>query len=280
VYRGEDAATRLVEDPDVDAVLIATTPRTHAALLHACLKAGKPCWVEKPLVAPCRGGVRPPTQAALREAWNVHNDVLKSSVPVFVDHEWLFDPRVQAWGAHLARLAAEGDDAALVTVESSAWHPPSNPQEDVGVLWEWLPHDFSILLTTLSKPDVTHARAAWAPEVQGPEAAAVALRFSGGAEGWVTVNRAGTDKHRCLTARHTSGTTVVMDASRVGIGVAPPGGKVAWQDGEPVGDGHTALNRALSYFLQGVQGGDRSKFGTGLALDIVRLIASVEEALG
>ena len=46
-----DTAERLIADPGVDAVLIASPDATHAPLALACIEAGKPALVEKPLAA-------------------------------------------------------------------------------------------------------------------------------------------------------------------------------------------------------------------------------------
>ncbi|WP_102126337.1 Gfo/Idh/MocA family oxidoreductase [Deinococcus planocerae] len=44
-----DDPYQLIEDPTVNAVLIASTDSTHAAFVRACLEAGKPVMCEKPL---------------------------------------------------------------------------------------------------------------------------------------------------------------------------------------------------------------------------------------
>jgi predicted dehydrogenase len=41
----------LLEDPDVNAVYIATPPSTHATFAIMAMKAGKPVYVEKPMAA-------------------------------------------------------------------------------------------------------------------------------------------------------------------------------------------------------------------------------------
>lgn len=56
VPRWYDDAQRLIEDPEVDAVYVATPPDTHEAYTIAALRAGKPVYVEKPMaidVAAC-----------------------------------------------------------------------------------------------------------------------------------------------------------------------------------------------------------------------------------
>lgn len=49
VAKSYDSAQALIEDPDVNAVYIATPPDSHCALTLAALEAGKPVLVEKPM---------------------------------------------------------------------------------------------------------------------------------------------------------------------------------------------------------------------------------------
>lgn len=49
VPRWYDDADRLINDPEVDAVYIATPPGSHEALALKVAAAGKPCYVEKPM---------------------------------------------------------------------------------------------------------------------------------------------------------------------------------------------------------------------------------------
>lgn len=44
-------ASELIEDPDVNAVYIATPPSSHATFAILAMHAGKPCYIEKPLAA-------------------------------------------------------------------------------------------------------------------------------------------------------------------------------------------------------------------------------------
>jgi predicted dehydrogenase len=49
VPRAYDRADALIEDPEVDAVYVATPPSSHCELALAVARAGKPCLVEKPM---------------------------------------------------------------------------------------------------------------------------------------------------------------------------------------------------------------------------------------
>src|ERR1700754_3714190 len=42
-------AAKLINDPDVNAIYIATPPSSHAEYMEQALKAGKPVYVEKPV---------------------------------------------------------------------------------------------------------------------------------------------------------------------------------------------------------------------------------------
>jgi myo-inositol 2-dehydrogenase / D-chiro-inositol 1-dehydrogenase len=48
----------LIASPDVDAVVVASSPETHEVLVHACLEAGKPVLCEKPLATSAEAGRR------------------------------------------------------------------------------------------------------------------------------------------------------------------------------------------------------------------------------
>src|SRR5688572_1340680 len=49
VPRWYDDADRLIEDPEVDAVYVATPPGSHLEYALRVARAGKPCYVEKPM---------------------------------------------------------------------------------------------------------------------------------------------------------------------------------------------------------------------------------------
>ena len=63
------SAELLIESPDVDAVIIASSDATHAQYVTACISARKPVLCEKPLaptLAECEGILRLEEAAAMR----------------------------------------------------------------------------------------------------------------------------------------------------------------------------------------------------------------------
>jgi len=118
----------LWEDRSIDAVLVATPPSSHATLAHAALRAGKHCWVEKPLAL---------RAAEARELVALAADRGRM---LFVDETFLYDPLVQraaAWigSGRLGRvlhLSFERLGMGRIRRDSDVW-------------WNSAPHDLSIL---------------------------------------------------------------------------------------------------------------------------------------
>jgi len=121
-------AEALLQRDDVDAVVVATPPSTHAALARAVLLAGKHCWIEKPLA------MRAAEAGALVQLARVRGRTL------FVDETFLYDPllrRAKEWieGGRLGRLyhlSFERVGMGRIRRDSDVW-------------WNAAPHDVSIL---------------------------------------------------------------------------------------------------------------------------------------
>jgi predicted dehydrogenase len=84
VPRWYDDADALIADAEVDAVYVATPPSSHAELAIRCARAGKPCYVEKPMTATAAQG------RALVDAF------AEARVPLFVAYYRRALPRFMA----------------------------------------------------------------------------------------------------------------------------------------------------------------------------------------
>jgi len=138
-----DTVPSLLGRDDVDAVLIATPPSTHYALARDILKAGKHCWVEKPLAMRAVDG-RELVDLARR-----HERTL------FVDETFLYDPLLQ-------RAKSWIDAGRLGTLYHLSFERlgMGRIRRDSNVWWNSAPHDLSILRYLVPRPvehvDIRH----------------------------------------------------------------------------------------------------------------------------
>jgi predicted dehydrogenase len=110
VARSTDDAHEVLEDPEVDAIYVATPPDGHASYAIAAMRAGKPVYVEKPMArtsAECDA-----MNAVARE----------TGIPLYVAYYRRALPRFRAVAAHLAEIGRP----RLVRV---AFHRPASAAE-------------------------------------------------------------------------------------------------------------------------------------------------------
>ena len=131
-YSGVQTTTDLDEmlaDPELDAVIIATSVPTHAALALRALDAGKHCFVEKPLAL------------TAEDARAVADRASQRGLTLMVDHLLVFHPAVE-------RLKGLIQDGSL----GSVFYLYGNRQNlgivrpDENALWSLGPHDISVMI--------------------------------------------------------------------------------------------------------------------------------------
>jgi predicted dehydrogenase len=153
----------VLDDPTIDAVLVATPPRTHHALASAALGAGKHVLVEKPLA-------RTVAQAEdLIEIAEANDRVLMPG------HTFLYSPPVNK-----VRELIRQDALGEVYFVTSSRMNLGKYQPD-GVICDLAPHDISILLYLIDRPIVqVSASARSIFREHNPEVAFLTLTFEGG----------------------------------------------------------------------------------------------------
>jgi predicted dehydrogenase len=114
--------------PFVDALIIATPPRTHDALALMALRAGKDLLVEKPLATNVEAATR-----LIREA-------ASSKRILMVGHTFLYNAAV----AKLGELVRANMLGKIHYVDSARLNLGLY-QNDVNVIWDLAPHDVSII---------------------------------------------------------------------------------------------------------------------------------------
>lgn len=119
---------RVLADPAVAAVAIATPAATHFDLVRAALEAGKHVLVEKPLTSAASDGAK---LAGLAE---------RSGLVLMCDHTYCYTPAVR----RIRELIRAGEIGEVQFIDSVRINL-GLVQPDVDVLWDLAPHDLSIL---------------------------------------------------------------------------------------------------------------------------------------
>jgi predicted dehydrogenase len=170
--------------PDVDAVVVATPPASHAPVARRALEAGRHVLVEKPLT----------TSVADAEMLVALSE--RQGLILMVGHTFEYNPAV--W--KLRDLVDSGALGRILYVDTARLSL-GRYQTDVNVLWDLAPHDISIVSYILD--DVPSATAVWAQRnVGGPHADVAYLRldFAGvGAQAFVHVSWLSPNKVRRVT---------------------------------------------------------------------------------
>jgi predicted dehydrogenase len=125
----------LIDDPAVDAVVVATPVASHFALAQAALRAGKPVLVEKPLTD---------TSDAARR---LIDEAERRRLVLMVDHVFVYHAAVEKMRA----LAGAGELGELQYYDSVRVNLGLF-QHDVDVLWDLAVHDLSIMDRVLARP--------------------------------------------------------------------------------------------------------------------------------
>ena len=131
----------LLDDPGVEAVVIATPVFTHFDLASRCLRAGKHTFVEKPL-APL-----------VSEAKELVRIAQEHDLMLMCGHTFIYSPPVRA-----VKALIDGGEIGDIHFISSSRVNLGLHQKDVSVIWDLGPHDFSILRYWLEEmPDFVSA---------------------------------------------------------------------------------------------------------------------------
>ncbi len=154
---------RFLDDPRIDAVAVATPPRTHYELARRTLSAGKHVLVEKPLAVD-------PEEA--EELLRLADQVGKTLMP---GHTFVYSPPVNK----VRDLIRSGELGDVYFITSSRMN--LGLYQTDGVVSDLAPHDVSIMLYWLNRPVVRVVASGLSVFQPGvPETAFLTLTFAGG----------------------------------------------------------------------------------------------------
>jgi predicted dehydrogenase len=154
----------VLDDPDLDAVYLATPVSTHYTLTRRALLSDKHVLVEKPLAT------------TVEEAEELAALAAEQRRVLLVGHTFVFSPPVRK----VKELLARGDVGPIYYIETTRVNLGLF-QKDVSVLWDLGPHDLSILLYWLDEvPRTVSARGRSFHGEELEDVAFVTLEFPSG----------------------------------------------------------------------------------------------------
>lgn len=173
----------LLEDPQVDAILVATPPQTHAALATAALRAGKDVFVEKPLAL------------RVEDAEELVRLAERERRVLMVGHLLLYHPAV----VKLRELIRSGELGETYYLYSQRLNL-GVIRADESSLWSLAPHDVALAIDLFGEvPSQVTAQGAAYLQTDIPDVSFAQLRFPSGRLAALHVSWLDPHKERTLT---------------------------------------------------------------------------------
>jgi predicted dehydrogenase len=269
--------TRVLTDPEVEAVIIATPVHTHYDLSALALEAGKHVFVEKPLAPSSALADDLAALAAERDR------------TLMCGHTFVYSPPVRA----IKRMLEAGTLGEVYFISSSRVNLGLH-QRDVSVIWDLGPHDFSILLYWLSELPVAVRAVGRDSIVKGiADVAFVTMTFASGIVANVELSWLAPSKLRRTVLVGSERMVIYDDGASEPVRLFDRG--VVYRDPETFGEYHLSyrsgdilspklesyepLGLELADFVEAVRAGNRMGFHTALARSVVRIVEAADRSL-
>ena len=272
-----DSFEQVLADPEVEAVSIATPPRSHYKLVKQALEAGKHVLVEKPLAM---NGADAQEIADLAE---------EEGLVLMPGHTFLYSPAVNK----VSELIDTGELGEIYFVTSSRMNLGIYQAD--GVVCDLAPHDLSILLYWLKQPVSIVAASGCTVFQNGvPETAFLTLCFDEGPTANVQVSWLAPRKVRQMVVVGSRrmvqyDDTASDDAVRVydrGFDFAEPANfgeyQLTYRSGDmvvPRLEAAEPLGLELADFAQAIRTGSRPRSHARLGVEIVRILDAAHSSL-
>jgi predicted dehydrogenase len=268
---------RVLNDPAVDAVIVATPVHTHYDLAAQVLEAGKHVFVEKPLASSSELADELADMAAERDR------------VLMCGHTFLYSPPVRA----IKRIIGEGKLGDIYFISSSRVNLGLH-QRDVSVIWDLGPHDLSILLYWLSEMPVSVRAIGRDSIVKGiPDVAFVTMTFASGIIANIELSWLAPSKLRRTVIVGSERMAIYDDGAPEPVRLFDQG--VVYRDPETFGEYHLSyrsgdvispriesyepLALQLAEFVGATRSGERMEYHTAIARSVVRLVEAADRSL-
>ncbi len=266
----------VLDDPDLDAVVIATPIFAHYYLTLQALNAGKHVFVEKPLAS------------SSREAADLVRVAQEKDLVLMCGQTFVYSPPVRAVKALLDR-----DELGELYFASSSRVNLGLHQRDVSVIWDLAPHDFSILLYWLGELPATVRAIGRDSIVKGvPDVAFITLSMPSGVLVNIELSWLAPSKLRRTVLVGSKKMVVYEDGSPEPVRIFDHG--VVYEDPETFGQYHLSYRTGdivspkldtaepiaveLGDFVAAINGASTNGH-LKLAVDVVRLVEAAEESM-
>ncbi len=266
---------------DIEAVVIATPPATHAKLASRALEAGKHVLVEKPIA----------TNST--EALELCERAESAGLVLMTDHTYCYTAAVR----EIRRLFHSGELGSMLFFDSSRINL-GRIQPDVNVLWDLAPHDLSILLFVLPdgyRPIRVGARLSDPIGYGQPSVGHLSLEFPGGAiaqmhESWLSPKKVrttiiGCTKQMVLWDDLDPGTRVAVFNSGIDIpvtaGSLAPVDSVRYRIGDMVAPAlpeYEALSKMVAEFFSAIHEHRQPETDGYMGVEVLRILEAADES--
>ncbi len=267
----------VLDDPAVDAVVIATPVFTHFDLASSALGAGKHVFVEKPLA---------PSAEMAAELLRLADS---QEVALMCGHTFVYSPPVRA----IKRLLEANALGEIYFVSSNRVNLGLH-QRDISVIWDLGPHDFSILLYLLEEMPRRVRAVGRDSIVSGiPDVAFVTLMYESGIVANVELSWLAPSKLRRTVIVGSEKMVVYDDGTAEPVRIFDHG--VIYRDPETFGEYHLSyrtgdilsphiathepLVEELDDFVSAIRLGHDPEASPTLAKQVVELAEAADESL-
>lgn len=267
----------LFDDPELDAVIVATPVFTHFDLASRALRAGKHTFVEKPLAA------------SVEMADKLLDLAEEQGLTLMCGHTFVYSPPVRT----VKRLLDRGEIGDVFFVSSNRVNLGLH-QADVSVIWDLGPHDFSILLYWLDEMPTTVRAVGRDSIVRGiPDVAFVNLAYESGIVANVELSWLAPSKLRRTVVVGSEKMIVYDDGTPEPVRVFDHG--VVYKDPETYGEYHLSyrtgdilspkvdssepLGEEMADFVDAIRSGRETVASPELARSVVCLVEAADESL-
>lgn len=249
----------LIAIDDIDALIIATPPQTHAAIASAAIGSGLSVLIEKPLTLNLSDA-----RMILEEAER-HNSI------ALVDHTYLFHPAY----IELRQRLQKGDSGPGIIRSIGGNRGPFRP--DTPPLWDYGAHDVAMCLDlTRALPTDIEAEIVEQRTIEGVAGAIIraSLEFEGVTRAELTFGNLMDRRERRFEVVDRRGDSLIFDDTAPEVLSERP----SQRESTPitVAMGAAPLERTVAALMEAVQKGEPDVAGLRLGVNVVEVLTAID----